>query len=98
MANYNIQVNSSTASEAVAINASRVRIAATTNVYCAIGNSSIVATDQDMIIISANVEENVLIGPNNYISLLALSGSGVVSVTELVEHDTSGFYRDTPAA
>ena len=98
MANYNIQVNSSAASEPVAINASRVRIASTTDVYCAIGDSTVSATDQDLIVLAVNVEENVLIGPNNYISLLALNGSGVVSVTELISQDTSGFYRDTPAA
>jgi hypothetical protein len=97
MANYNIQVNNSTASEAQAINASRVRIAATTNVYCAVGNSSVAATDQDLIVLAINVEENVLIGPNNYVSFLALDGNGVVSVTELSDHDTSGFYTPTDA-
>jgi tetrahydrodipicolinate N-succinyltransferase len=98
MANYNIQVNSSTASEPVAINASRVRIASTVDVYCGIGDSSVVATDQDLIVLAVNVEENVLIGPNNYVSFLSLNGTGVVSVTELIGQDTSGFYRDTPPA
>ena len=95
MANYNIQVNSNTASQPQAINASRVRIAATTNVYCAVGNSSIAATDQNLIVLAVNVEENVLIGPNNYVSFLALDGTGVVSVTELSDQDTSGFYTAT---
>ena len=95
MANYNIQVNNTTASTAQAIAATRVRIAATTNVYCAVGNSSVVATDQNLIVLAVNVEENVLIGPNNYISFLALDGLGVVSVTELSDHDTGGFYTNT---
>ena len=97
MANHNIQVNSSTASAPVAINASRIRIAATVDAYCAIGNSSVSATDQDIIVLAVNVEENVLIGPNNYISFLALNGTGVVSVTELIGQDVNGFYQDTPA-
>lgn len=95
MATYNIQVNSSTASEAVAINASRVRIAATTDVYCGIANNNaVLATDQDIIVLAVNVEENVLIGDGNYLSFLALSGTGIVSVTELVGQDTSGFFHD----
>jgi len=57
-----------------------------------VGNSSVAATDQDLIVLAINVEENVLLGPNNYVSFLALNGTGVVSVTELSDHDTSGFY------
>jgi hypothetical protein len=93
MANTNVQVNDSTASAPVQLNSDRVRIAATTNVYVAIGDSTVQATDQDMIVISANVEENVLVGHNNYVSFKAISGTGIVSITELLGTDTGGFFR-----
>lgn len=93
MANYNVQVNDSAASAPIQINSDRVRIAATTNVYVAIGDSTVQATDQDIIVLNTNVEENILIGHNNYLSFKSISGSGVVSVTELLGTDTGGFFR-----
>lgn len=94
MANHNILANDQTASTATAVNAERVRIAATTNVYFAVGDSSVIATDQDLIVLSTNVEENVVIGAGKYVSVLALSGSGIVSVTELNSDGTGGFYSE----
>lgn len=94
MANYNIQANDSTASAAQAITSERIRIAATTNVYFAVGDNTVAATDQDLIILSTNVEENVLIGANKYVSVLAIAGNGVVSVSELNSDGTGGFYTE----
>ena len=92
MANYNITVNDQTASAAIPINSERIRIAATTNVFFAIGDETVSATNQDLIVTDSNVEENVLIGANRYVSVLAVSGTGIVSVTELQSDGTGGFY------
>lgn len=92
MANYNITVDDQTASAAIAINSERVRIAATTNVFFAVGDATVSATNQDLIVTSSNVEENVLIGSNKYVSVLAISGTGLVSVTELQSDGTGGFF------
>lgn len=92
MANYNITVDDQTPSAAIAINSERVRIAATTNVFFAVGDETVSATNQDLIVTATNVEENVLIGSSKYVSVLAISGTGLVSVTELQSDGTGGFF------
>jgi hypothetical protein len=92
MANYNIVVDDQNPSAAIAINSERVRIAATTDVFFAVGDETVAATDQDLIVTKYNVEENVIIGGGKYVSARAVSGTGVVSVTELQSDGTGGFY------
>lgn len=83
MANYNITTATGAASAAQLINTDKVRVASTTDIYFTSGNSSIVCTNADPIILAGAPERSVYVGAGNYVSVLAVSTAGKCSVTEV---------------
>lgn len=83
MANYNINATTGAASVGQLISTDKVRIASTTNIYVTSGLSNVVASNTSPIVLAGAVERSFYVGANNYISVLAVTGNGVCSVTEL---------------
>lgn len=83
MANYNINATTGSASTAQQIATDKVRIASTTNIFVACGNSSVQAANTDLIVLQGAPERSFYVGENNYISVRAVSSNGVCSVTEV---------------
>ena len=83
MANHNINAVTTGASSPVQIATDKVRIASTTNIYVTSGSSNVSASNANPIVLAGAVERSFYVGENNYISVLAISGNGVCSVTEL---------------
>ena len=83
MANYNITATSGSASSPQIIATDKVRVASTTNIYITSGDSNVAAANTDPIVLAGAVERSFYVGANNYVSVLAVSSTGVVSITEL---------------
>ena len=82
MANYNITASGSSQSIGP-VATDKVRIATTTAIYYAVGNSSVTATTSNPIIGANQIERDVYVGAGNYVAVLAVATGGVCSITEL---------------
>mgnify|MGYP003333827926 FL=1 len=83
MANYNISAGTGSASSPQQIATDKVRVASTTNIYITSGDANVAAANTDPLVLAGAVERSFYVGANNYVSVLAVASSGVVSITEL---------------
>lgn len=80
-----IYTPSGSSQKTAAINTEKVRISTTSSaIAVAVGNSSVTANLTACEIIPANtVNNSFIVGEGNYIAYIAVSGTGLFSVTEL---------------